>query len=227
MTVFRTYELVDAFNDILQLRDESDYVCVPFVTSSGTIHKVVSKDLPGNLGNFRFLSGPNVLGGGIIASSAKTKYELEEYYEREGIFAVVVKALACGRLWYNDPRLPENNNAVVLDVEYPAPKNHDSEYILLNLIHHDLRVRGIDSGRLQLITERIPCASCTTVIARFKADHPNIEVEVYYFMDTVGVKKKQNVVRTSKEVLHQLAGTRVSLFQCVEQGGVVDTFLQS
>lgn len=227
MTVFRTYELADAFNDILQLRHESDYVCVPVVTSSGTIHKVVSKDMPGNLGNFRFLSGTEVFGGGIIASSAKTKYELEEYYEREGIFAVVVKALACGRLWYEDPRLPENNNAVIVEIKYPAPKNHDSEYILLNLIHRELGLRGINNGRLQLITERIPCASCTSVISRFKADHPDVEVEVYYFMDTMSVKKKQNVVRTSKEVLQELAGTRVSLFQCVEQGGVVNTFLQS
>jgi chorismate mutase len=227
MTVFRRYELVDAFNDILQLRDEDDYVCVPFATSSGTIHKVVSEDLLGNLGNFRFLSGTDVLGCGIIASSAKTKNELEDYYKRQGISAIVVKALACGRVWYYDPQLPENNNLVVLDVEYPARKNHDSEYILLNLIHHDLKVRGIDSGLLQLISERIPCASCTDVIARFKADHPNIEVEIYYFMDTVGEKKKQKVIRTSREVLHQLAGTRVRLFQCVEQGGIVDAFSRS
>lgn len=227
MTVYRTYDLVDAFNNILQLRDANDYDCVPVVTGSGTTYQVVSKDLPGNLGNFRFSSGINNFGGGIIASSATTKYELQEYYEREGIFAVVVKALDDGRLWYEDPRLPYGNNAVVLKIKYPSPKNHDSEYILLNLLHDELHKKGINSGRLQLITERIPCASCTIVISRFKADYPDVDVEVYYFMDTSSVQKGVNVVRTSKEVLQQLNGTPISLYQCVEQGGQVDVFLQS
>lgn len=219
--------LAAAFGRILSLRDTGDYECITVATPSGMMHQVVSPDLLGNLGNFSFVSEGKSYGEAIIASSAKTKYALEEYYEQEGITAVVVKALKDGCLWYEDPRLPAPDNGVVVPIEYQSDKTHDSEYILLNLLHHELTQNNIRNGTLQLITERIPCQSCTDVILAFHKGHKDIDIAVYYFVDTVSGKKANTKVRTSVDVLQQIGTAPIRLYKCVEQQGIIDAVLQA
>lgn len=68
-------------------------------------------------------------------------------------------------------------------------RDSDSEYLLLNLLAHFMKIGEIPrTGRLSLLTERIPCKSCTSVIARFAAEHPEITIDVYYMYDTKDIE---------------------------------------
>ena len=60
----------------------------------------------------------------------------------------------------------------------------DSEYPLLNAASRWLELNAGPGGSLLLLSERIPCESCTGVIEGFMKAHPNIEVDVHYLFES-------------------------------------------
>jgi hypothetical protein len=65
----------------------------------------------------------------------------------------------------------------------PAPnRDHDSEFLLLSTLAKFLDRTA--AGTLHLLTERIPCRSCTKVIAAFAQTFPHIKLRLAYGYET-------------------------------------------
>lgn len=60
----------------------------------------------------------------------------------------------------------------------------DSEYLLLNGLAYILNQHKVDTGNVYLMTERIPCRSCTQVINGFSEMFPKILVNIIYLGDS-------------------------------------------
>ena len=66
-----------------------------------------------------------------------------------------------------------------------AKRNHDSEYLLLNLLHYvSLNGSPLNAGELVLVTELIPCRHCELVIREFCCLHPDVDVSVAFMFET-------------------------------------------
>ena len=61
---------------------------------------------------------------------------------------------------------------------HAANRDHDSEFLLLSTLEKFLDRQAV--GTLHLLTERIPCRSCTAVIATFARTFPHIELRLAY-----------------------------------------------
>lgn len=62
-------------------------------------------------------------------------------------------------------------------------KEH-SEYLLLNALAHAIQYNTILNGIVYLLTERIPCSSCTHVISEFAKKFPNFKLRIIYMFDS-------------------------------------------
>ncbi|WP_175717578.1 deaminase domain-containing protein [Burkholderia anthina] len=60
----------------------------------------------------------------------------------------------------------------------------DSEYLLLNALSYAIDKFGTKSGAAYLITERVPCQSCTYVINQFLWRYPKIRLNLFYMYDS-------------------------------------------
>lgn len=68
-------------------------------------------------------------------------------------------------------------------------RRHDSEHLLLNYLQHLINNKKIQqkncaNGFLSIISERIPCSSCTNTIRDFLARNSWINLRLFYFHDT-------------------------------------------
>ncbi|NGP57905.1 hypothetical protein FLT15_05710 [Paenibacillus thiaminolyticus] len=82
--------------------------------------------------------------------------------------------------WNYTPR--EVNNKDIIDGEGSYSRKWDTEFKILEDITDQLK--GLkphqQKGRIDLYTDREPCASCSPIIEQFKEKFPNIEVNVYF-----------------------------------------------
>ena len=70
-------------------------------------------------------------------------------------------------------------------VKLRTPENSpDSEYLLLNALNGLLSKTRHLAGVVYLLTDHIPCESCTSVIQNFLKKHPNLSMEIFYFRDS-------------------------------------------
>ncbi|MBN3724761.1 deaminase domain-containing protein [Burkholderia sp. Ac-20379] len=60
----------------------------------------------------------------------------------------------------------------------------DSEYLLLNALSYAIDKFGSKSGVVYLLTERVPCQSCTYVINQFLWRYPKLRLELFYMYDS-------------------------------------------
>lgn len=68
-------------------------------------------------------------------------------------------------------------------------RRHDSEHLLLNYLQHLIDNKKIQqqnsaNGFLSIISERIPCSSCTNTIRGFLDQNSWINLRLFYFYDT-------------------------------------------
>lgn len=61
-------------------------------------------------------------------------------------------------------------------------RDHDSEFLLLSTLEKFLDWEA--AGTLYLLTERIPCRSCTAVIAKFAQTFPHVNLRLAYGYET-------------------------------------------
>lgn len=197
-------------NRVVELRDRGEHDGVQLPGSSDNIP--FARDLYGNLGALVFLNDAVPLGEGWIASSLSTKYVLEDYFQKLGVNPLLLKATDCGTLLFPDLNEPESCR--IAKPKYASPKKatHDSEYLLINFLAGCLEHEKITKGILYLLTERIPCEYCTSVIRRFQMDFTGIRTSVMYFLNhrTIG-KKGVEVRRTAADFLRETAGTGIEL----------------
>ncbi|RZI58708.1 MAG: hypothetical protein EOP14_04725 [Pseudomonas sp.] len=83
----------------------------------------------------------------------------------------------------------------------------DSEYLLLNGLAFMLKIRSVDTGEVYLLTERIPCASCTHVINGFAKMFSKIPVNILYMFDS-DARDAKDFLRECTQ-LHSVSLTRL------------------
>ena len=176
--------LVDCVNRMLYYRDVSSYVAHNRANSGvSTLDKGNNRIIEGNIGCLIFTSGDISYGVEWVAASFNLKTYLKEVLESEGSYVLIEPQGKC---------IHSHINVCGEDLSFPPmfrashnDRTHDSEYLLLNFLGY-LIVQGTlpASGRLSLITERIPCESCTAVLCSFAKQFTGITLDVFYMHDT-------------------------------------------
>ena len=209
-------------NRVVELRDRGEHDGVQLPGSSDTIP--FACDLYGNLGALVFLNDGVAFGEGWIASSLSTKYELEDYFQKLGVNPLLLKATDCGTLLFPDFNEPENCRIATPKYSSPKRATHDSEYLLINFLAGCLEHEKITKGILYLLTERIPCEHCTSVIRRFQTDFRDVRTSVMYFLNhrTTG-KKGVEVLRTAADFLVETADSGIQLLHTTYSDGMFAT----
>ena len=130
----------------------------------------------------------------------------------------VDQSAAGGGKWENTQWSDSFVPALQADCEPENNRTHDSEHLLLNYLHHkiengDIQQRNGEPGFLSIVSERIPCASCTRNIGEFLREHSWINLRLFYFHDTAG--------RGPQQFLNECTGHRISAIQKIALQSVV------
>lgn len=87
-----------------------------------------------------------------------------------------------------------------------SDRESDSEYLLLNFLAHAIDDHSLPpTGALSIISERIPCASCTSVIDQFLKKFPEITLGIFYMHDTAN--------RVPSDFLEEVGDHKICLFK--------------
>lgn len=106
--------------------------------------------------------------------------------------------------WVEPGMKPVEMNALIAPTD-PFGKN-DTEIVLLNALHIALVCLGNPSGHAVLLTERLPCASCTDGISEFVQRHDNVNLSIAYLGDYVN----STLQRSHVEFRAQLTAAQVT-----------------
>ena len=101
--------------------------------------------------------------------------------------------------WLKPGAKPVGLNAVIGPTQQRS--KNDTEIVLLNAMHLALAYMGNPRGHVVLLTDRIPCASCTEVIKRFVRQTPNVSLSVAFLADYVN----SSLQRSHVEYLAQIS----------------------
>jgi len=175
--------LISCTNRMLYYRDVSTYLAHNRTNSGeSTLDKANNKLIDGNIGCLIFTSGDRSYGIEWVAASFNAKKYLAEVHQSEGGYVLIEPQGNDIRCRIGDSQsvdFPPLFSASQLD------RTHDSEYLLLNFLGWRISSGKLpNSGRLSLITERIPCSSCTAVICKFVDMFKDVTLDIFYMHDT-------------------------------------------
>jgi hypothetical protein len=113
-------------------------------------------------------------------------------------------------------------------------RTHDSEYLLLNLLHYmSMNVAPINGGELVLVTELIPCEHCESLIRVFCSTHNHVDVSVAYMFETKDRRPKtlvQNALPTNlafyKLAIHGTGASAVQITESTTMHALTDHVLE-
>jgi hypothetical protein len=148
-------------------------------------HGYYNTNLAGNIGRL-FVTGNNQFDClNWIAGSPNADKEVREEIHKGRLDLKYVGSLPdSNQLYFCDRSGPLH----IFAEEYPpiqkGQDDDDSEYLLINALAHSLKEFGIVQGEAYLLTERIPCASCTHVINRFLTEFPAFNMRIYFLFDS-------------------------------------------
>jgi The BURPS668_1122 family of deaminases len=136
----------------------------------------------GNIGKLVFAHENDSLGLNWIAASPNANLQIECDV---GEVAVELRHLGDGRI-VGTPTTNVEPKGLMAEAAYQADPGRwmDSEYMLITFLRRVLRLKGFESGHLYLITERIPCKSCTSVIDQFLGEFPAVRCSIFYCWDS-------------------------------------------
>jgi hypothetical protein len=188
-------------------RTLENYLGTALATPNGPT-VVAGEELPGNLGSKLFEHAGNPLGQRLIAASSSIRYEFKDYLEIEGIDALLISPLDDEDMWIecDGEAIP-----IMASISADPRKNHDSEYLLMNALAWFMDKSDIDAGELHLMTERIPCKSCTNIISKFKGRYSKVNISVYFLHETQRWHDEENPTRTPADFLQETRGLNVAL----------------
>lgn len=88
-------------------------------------------------------------------------------------------------------------------------RSHDSEHLLLNYLQHlidcgEIKQQNDTPGFLSLVSERIPCSSCTKNIREFLTLNSWISLRLFYFYDTSSRGAKEFLAECGKQQISRL-----------------------
>jgi hypothetical protein len=96
---------------------------------------------------------------------------------------------SCGEQWQSKDWTYSFSPVFTAVCDEHHDRTHDSEHLLLNYLHHlivngQIKQENEAPGFLTIVSERIPCSSCTKNISDFLESHSWINLRLYYFHDT-------------------------------------------
>lgn len=176
--------LVDCVNRMLRFRDVSAYLAHNRANSGAcTLDKGNNRIIEGNIGCLILTSGSHSYGVEWVAASFNLKSYLKEVLESEGSYVLIEPQGKCIR-----SHIKKSDDTSSFSPLFPAmedDRTHDSEYLLLNFLGRAIEEKRVPAtGRLSLITERIPCESCSAVMCAFLGRFSDITLDVFYLHDT-------------------------------------------
>lgn len=140
-------------------------------------------DILGNIArmSFRSVEG-ETLGENWIGASAEARKVVREYINDHEPNSQLVVSYRDGRFEFDAPGT--SNPLKPHHSPTQTDRLRDSEYALLNMLSEWLSSKQNPAGHLLLITERIPCASCTSVLTQFLQKHEKVTARVHFLFDT-------------------------------------------
>lgn len=177
--------LISCTNRMLYYRDISTYLTQNKANPGNeTTDKANGTIIDGNIGCLILTSGENSYGVEWVAASFKANAYLKEVRAAESSYVLIEptdKNLICCHI---------NVKKKIAEFSplFPArhmSRTHDCEYLLLNFLGHLIILGQVpNSGRLSLITERIPCESCAGIMCDFADRFRGITLDLFYMHDT-------------------------------------------
>ena len=135
--------------------------------------------LKGNVGRL-FVTGNKMFDcNNWVAGSKKAHNMIRKLIHGQNDLKYLGSSPDEGKLYFAPENAEFNQIIAPGDTAY-----NDSEYLLLNALSFALDLHGVTSGTAYLLTERIPCDSCTAVINRFLKRYPTFKLEIFYLFDS-------------------------------------------
>lgn len=199
-------EFINCFNHILEYRNyekkllENDPEFIGIVDKTNLKKSLERKEeKEGNVAVCSLIKDEQVVSNCYIAGSIHSWQTLREIQFESYITDSTTPsriAVLIGRRdednlrhGYNDPILvllpyPESESYVIHPY-YGGKENrlHDSERILINVFQHIINNKCIDFDTVLMVTERIPCKSCTNIILEF-VNKNDVKIKLAYWIDT-------------------------------------------
>lgn len=203
-------ELINSFNHLVQYTDyvEENYKKNPHMNGLLTkeeFGKILRRK--GNIANCAIFSGQKLVGNGLVACSVRAagrlrSKQLNAYFDDYALPSRIASLIAQGDDDYDNssnilitsPYPDTDPKFIIPDKIYNVDNDrvHDSEHIIINVLHY-LLVNKIESfDRAIILTERIPCKSCTQNIMRFSEEH-NVKILLGYCTDTGKDNNQRNI----------------------------------
>lgn len=198
--LFATYQIARRYRDV----DAHVVVAQQFPRASG--HHPTD-GLDGNLGTLLFVGADGMqLGKDWIAPSKVLRGEVRQQ----------APLLGDQLLHYckdNTIAMVSASSSRNLPVRFHPATGHanDSECVLLNTLNDALVTRQVTSGEAWLLTERLPCASCTAIIIDFLKAYPQIALHVVCLADYVNAKACRSHVDFYRDL--KAAGAEAQLYK--------------
>lgn len=185
--------LIDCLNRMMFYRGVSIYAAQNRSNlGDKTNDKASNKIITGNLGCLVFQTEEHCFAAEWIAASFKAKDYVREVQDAEEgcILIEPAKENTLVATYYPPSSSGEDDKSWNIEFAQSfsadhTDRRHDSEYLLLNFFDYLATCNKVPKrGRLSLISERLPCPSCTCVIKQFIQKYPEITVDVFYMHDT-------------------------------------------
>lgn len=193
-------EFINCFNHILEYRDYEKKLLEKDPEFFGIVDKTNLKEaLEGNVAVCSLIKDDQVVSSRYIAGSIHSwqtirEMQFESYITDSTTPSHIASLIGYGgednfRHGYKDPILvllpyPESESYVVHPY-YGGKENHlhDSERILINVLQDIINNKCFDFDTVLMVTERIPCKSCTNIILEF-VNKNNVKIKLAYWIDT-------------------------------------------
>ncbi|CAM3652313.1 putative deaminase of polymorphic toxin system [Rahnella sp. BIGb0236] len=195
-------ELINCFNHLLEYRTHPIYLKHQLEAQrKGDEHFADNKYLSGNLATCSLMQGDHIVSNGLIAASINFASEMRNaqrnaYFDGNIIPSNIASLIGTGepsaklwheetdKIWVSEPY--PNSHFYAVDIRYPGQPDrvHDGERILVNVFQELLDNRHLNFNTVIMITERIPCESCTGIISDFLSKNKNVKMLLAYWFST-------------------------------------------
>lgn len=239
--------LIDCFNLFSHYRELEKY-CITHLSgeyrNNQVFHPANGNKLIGNLATCVLInpSTKSILSNTLIAPSFQLSSEVREK-QREMNFSEGApqsriaskihteldddgEIVDSGMIWISRSENMDEADLIHEEIRCAIPdQSSDSEHILLNIIDHGITTKKLPNDlQVVLVTERIPCCSCTHTIAQFLKKHPQAKLIVGHTFDT----QKGELERQRDHFYSDLSITscadRVHLFRVFVEGETLQVF---
>ncbi|WP_313653484.1 deaminase domain-containing protein [Pantoea sp.] len=241
MTKMNREEIIlNLYNHLLEYRDyekllfEKDHSYTGIVTKKNLKEALASE---GNIATCALLKDKTEVSNTLIAGSCSINATLREnqfesYFQGKTLNSYIVSMIAGADLNQEEEDIkftpkdlicalppPPNSETFLVEPIFSCRSSrvHDSERLLFEVLHH-LKINDKDSfDEVILITERIPCKSCTAIIIEFIKKH-QLKVTIFYWLDTGTKNEMREIEKISSHIKkHKKAAKFISLMEIISK----------